>query len=133
MLYGQFICGPRVEARGLEPPKKLSGKIGPVDEVRKVAKFPEFFEFLYRILPRILLRISPNFVRIFCALFPGRWRPQKFHQKSPPFFNAKSPGKFEENIHKSFLESMQTKFSLNFLQKSPGRTGGMAHKGLQNL
>ena len=72
-------------------------------------KFPEFFEFSSRILPRILLRISPNFSRTFRASFRGRRRPEKIHQKSPPFFNAKFPGKHEENIHKILLESRQSK------------------------
>ena len=58
---------------------------------RKVAerKFPELFEFSFRILPRILLRIFPNFSRTFRASFRGRRRSKKIHQKSPPFFNAK--------------------------------------------
>ena len=37
-----------------------------------------------------------------------KWRPEKIHQKSPPFFNAKFPGKYEKNIHKMFLESRQS-------------------------
>ena len=35
----------------------------------------------------------------------GKQRPDKIHHKSPPLFNAQFPGKFEEKIHKSFLES----------------------------
>ena len=72
----------------------------PFCRVWKVAerKCPEFFEFSSRILPRILLRIFPNFLRIFCASFRGKRRPERIHQKSPPFFNAKFPGKHEKNI-----------------------------------
>ena len=32
--------------------------------------------------------------------FVGNGDQQKIHRKSPPFFNAKFPGKFEENPHK---------------------------------
>ena len=32
----------------------------------------------------------------------------KTHQKKPPLFDAKFPGKFEEKIHKNFLESGQS-------------------------
>ena len=56
-------------------------------------------------------KFSPNFLRSFRASFCGRRRPEKIHQKSPPFFNAKFPGKFEENIHKIVLESGQSKIS----------------------
>ena len=73
-------------------------------------KFPEFFEFSSRILPRILLRIFPKFLRTFRASFRGRRRPEKIHQKSPAFFNAKFPGKHEKNIHKILLESRQSNF-----------------------
>ena len=59
-------------------------------------KVPEFFELLSRILPRILLRNFPEFSRIFRASFRGKRRPEKIHQKSPPFFNAKFPGKHEK-------------------------------------
>ena len=39
----------------------------------------------------------PNFLRIFRASFRGRRTPEKIHQKSPTFFNAKFPGKHEKN------------------------------------
>ena len=45
----------------------------------------------------------------FRASFRGKWRPEKIHQKSLAIFNAKFPGKFEEKIHKSLLESGQSK------------------------
>ena len=35
-------------------------------------------------------------------------RPVTIHPDTTPSFNAKSPGKFEERIHKSFLESRQS-------------------------
>ena len=41
--------------------------------------------------------------------FVGNGDQKKNHQKSPPFLNAKFPGKFEEKVHKSFLESGQGK------------------------
>ena len=113
----QGICGfgrerkPLVNLRVFldKTKKSRNGRTG-FAKVRKVAerKFPEFFEFSSRILPRILLRISPNFSRIFRASFRGRRRPEKIHPKSPPFFNAKFPGKHEKNIHKILLESRQS-------------------------
>ena len=39
----------------------------------------------------------------------GDQKNKKSHQKYPPFFNAKFPGELEEKIHKSFLESRQSK------------------------
>ena len=59
-------------------------------------------------VPRIFRIFVPNFPRSFRASFRGKRRPEKNHQKSPPFFNAKFPGKHEENIHKMFLESRQS-------------------------
>ena len=75
----------------------------PLTYVRIVAerKFPEF-------CPEFRSEVSPNCLRSFRASFSGKRRPEKIHQKSPPFFNAKFPGKFEEKIHKSFLESGQS-------------------------
>ena len=49
-------------------------------------------------------------VHLFCFHLFCSWANQKkFTKKSPPFFNAKSSGKCEEIIHKSFLESEQSK------------------------
>ena len=54
--------------------------------VRKVAerKLPEF-------CPEFCSEFSPNFSRTFRASFRGRRRPEKIHQKSPPFFQCKIP------------------------------------------
>ena len=41
---------------------------------------PEIFEFSSRILPRILLRIFPEFLGSCRASFRGKLRPEKFHQ-----------------------------------------------------
>ena len=82
-------------------------------QVRKVAEreFPEFFKFLSRILPRILLRIFPEFFEDFSCFASWETETRKIHQKSPPFFNAKSPGKYEKDIHKMFLEGRQSKLA----------------------
>ena len=60
---------------------------------RKVAerKFPEFFEFSSRILPRICSEFSPNFSRTFRASFRGRRRPEKKSPKIPAIFQCKIP------------------------------------------
>ena len=72
--------------------------------------FPNFSNFRPEFRPEFCSEFSPNFLRIFRASFRGRRRPQKIHQKSPPFFNAKFPGKHEKNIHKVLLESRQSKY-----------------------
>ena len=61
---------------------------------------PNFSNFRPGVCPEFCSEFSPIFSWIFRALFRGKRRPEKIHQKSPPFFNAKFPGKHEENIHK---------------------------------
>ena len=77
--------------------------ISTIFEVRKVAerKFPEFFKFSSRILYRILLRSFPEFFEEFLC-FVWETETRQIHQKSPPFFNAKFPGKLEDKKHKFF-------------------------------
>ena len=65
-------------------------------------KSPNFSNFRPEFCSEKCSKLSPKFSRIFRALFAGKWRPQKIHLKSPPFFNAKSPGKLQEKIHKLF-------------------------------
>ena len=69
---------------------------------------PNFSIFRPEFCPEFCSEFSPNFSRTFRASFRGRRRPEKIHQKSPPFFNAKFPGKHEKNIHKILLESRQS-------------------------
>ena len=69
---------------------------------------PNFSNFCPEFCPEFLSEFSPNFLRSFRASFRGTRRPEKIHQKSPPFFNAKFPGKHEKNIHKILLESRQS-------------------------
>ena len=70
--------------------------------------FPNFSNFYPEFCPEFCSEFSPNILRSFRASFRGRRWPEKIHQKSLPFFNAKFPGKFEEKIHKNFLESGQS-------------------------
>ena len=70
--------------------------------------FPNFSNFRPEFSPGFCSEFSPNFLRTFRASFCGRRRPEKIYQKSPPFFNAKSPGKHEKTIHKILLESRQS-------------------------
>ena len=92
---------------------KLGGLFG--SERVQNEKSPNFSNFR----PEFCSEFSPKISRIFfCAIFPGKRRTQKIHQKSPPFFNAKSPGKVKEKIHKSLLESGPAKDCL--------RTGWMS-------
>ena len=74
-------------------------------------KVSRIFRYFVPNFPRSLHRIFPNFSRTFRASFRGRRRPEKIHQKSPPFFNVKFPGKHEKNIHKILLESRQSNIS----------------------
>ena len=60
--------------------------------------FPNFSNFRPEFCPEFCSEFSPNFSRTFRASFRGRRRPEKIHQKSPPFFNAKFPGKHEKKI-----------------------------------
>ena len=69
--------------------------------------FPNFSNFRPEFCPEFCSEFSPNFSRTFRASFRGR--PEKIHQKSPPFFNAKFPGKHEKNIQEILLESRQSK------------------------
>ena len=69
---------------------------------------PNFSNFCPEFPPEFCSEFSPNFSRSFRALFPRKRRPEKIHQKSPPFFNAKFPGNCEKLIHKMFLESRQS-------------------------
>ena len=73
---------------------------------------PNFSNFCPGFCPEFLSEFSPNFLRSFRALFRGKRRPEKIHQKSPPFFKAKFPGKYEKNIHKIFLERTQSNYWL---------------------
>ena len=57
---------------------------------------PNFSNFRPEFCPEFCSEFSPNFVRSFRASFRGKRRPEKIHQKSPPFFNAKFPGKYTE-------------------------------------
>ena len=61
-----------------------------------------FSNFCPKFCPEFRSELAPNFLRILPALFSGKRRPLKIHQKSPPFFNAKCPGKSEENFTKVF-------------------------------
>ena len=60
---------------------------------------PNFSNFCPEFLPRISLRNFPEFFEEFSCFVSWERRPEKIHQKSPPFFNAKFPGKYENNIH----------------------------------
>ena len=63
-------------------------------------------------VPDFVPNFAPNFPRIFWGLFVLRFvgdgDQKKIHQKSPPFFNTKFPGKHEIIIHKILLESRQS-------------------------
>ena len=73
---------------------------------RKVAgKFPEFLEFSVRILPRIF----PEFFEDFSCFVSWETETRKNSPKIPAIFNAKFPGKHRKNIHKTLLESRQSK------------------------
>ena len=56
-----------------------------------------------RICPEFCSKCSPRISRTFRASFRGRRRPVKIHQRSPPFFNAKFPGKHEKKTFTKFF------------------------------
>ena len=69
-------------------------------------KSPRIFRIF---VPNFAPNFAPNFPRkfsgVFVLCFVGNGDQKKFTKNPPPFFNAKFPGKFEEKIHKMFLES----------------------------
>ena len=65
--------------------------------------FPNFWNFRPGFCSEFCSEFSPNFSRTFRASFRGRRRPEKIHQKSPPFFNAKFPGKHEKKLFTKFF------------------------------
>ena len=81
-----------------------SRPVGALSQVRKVAErsFPNFSNFRSEFCPEFCSEFSPNFSKTFRASFRGRRRPEKMHQKSPPFFNAKFPGKHKKIFTKFF-------------------------------
>ena len=106
------------ESNFLRPPKLvLQGAlyVSPPPQNRTIlgqkscrTKLPRIFRiFVLNLAPNF----APNFPRIFrdffVLRFVGETETWKNHQKAPPFFNAKFPGKHEQNIHKMFLESRQ--------------------------
>ena len=50
-----------------------------------------------------LSAFSPKILRSLRASFRGKRRPAKIRQKSPPFFNAKFPGKYEKKKFTRFF------------------------------
>ena len=64
-----------------------------VRKSRRRTQVPRIFRIF---VPNFAPNCAPNFLRSFRASFRGKLRPEKNHQKSPHFFNKKSPGKFEE-------------------------------------
>ena len=81
-------------------------------------------------VPDFAPNVAPNFPRIFRGLFVLRFvgdgEQKKIHQKSPPFFNAKFPGKHEKIIHKVLLESRQSNTFFGLENVAPA--GGALHK-----
>ena len=74
--------------------------------------FPNFSNFRPEFCPEFLLRIFPEFFEEFSCFASRETEARKNSPKIPPFFNAKFPGKFEEKIHKMFLESGQSNISI---------------------
>ena len=94
--------------KGSPCPKDLLTKLFRSEKLQNESS-PNFSNFRPEFCPEFCSEFSPNFSRIFRASFRGKRRPEKIHQKSPPFFNAKFPGEHEKNIHKHFLESRKSK------------------------
>ena len=75
-------------------------------------KSPNFSNFCTGFFSEFCSDFSPNFLRIFRALFPGKRRPLKIHQEAPPFFNAKSlAGKVKEKITKVSWRAGKLRYS----------------------
>ena len=89
-----------------------------------------FLNFRSEFSPEFSSELPPNFRELFVLCFPGNGG-HKIHQKSLPFFNAKSPGTCKKNIHNIFLAGRQIKllsklpfsnlpFSFSLKRDSPG-------------
>ena len=80
-----------------------------MNKVRKGAKqrVPEFRFELF--CPDVALNF-PQIVKDLSRFVSWERRLPEIHQKSRPFFNAKSPGKLKEEIHKGCLESRQSNY-----------------------
>ena len=96
--------------RGGKTPTPRFGKTARFTRSEKLQNeaSPNFLDFRPEFCPEFCSEFYPNCSRSFRASFCGKRRPEKIHQKSPPFFNAKFPGNFESKFHKSFLESGQS-------------------------
>ena len=70
---------------------------------------PKFSNFCPEFCQEFCSEFSPNFSRSFRASFRGKRRQEKIHQKSPPFFNAKFPGRYEKKIHYLFWRAGKVK------------------------
>ena len=82
---------------------------------------------IFKISSRTLLRIFPNYSRSFRASFRGRRRPEKIHQKSPPFFNANPQANPKKKSTKVFWRAGKVILSQ---RKVTGRhKGGFVIKG----
>ena len=99
--------------------RRFSAYGGDLGQKGRRTKSPRIFEFSPRISLRILLRIFPEIFQDFSCFVSWETETTKNSPKIPPFFNAKSPGKVKEKIHKSFLESRQTKGDQHIV--APGR------------
>ena len=73
-------------------------------------KVSRVFEFSSRILPRILLRIFPEFFKDFSCFVSWETETRKNSPKIPTIFQCKFPGKHEKNIHKMFWREGQVIF-----------------------
>ena len=119
---GLSICIPLGKKYVLQPSLAFSGRVvdeeSPVPNTSTLAilsgqkiaerKFPEFFRIFVTAFAPNFAPNCPDISRIFRASFHLKRRPEKIHQKSPPFFNAKFPGKYEKYINNILLESRQS-------------------------
>ena len=94
--------------RGREGVCSELGDFGGQESCRtKVSRI--FRIFVPNFAPNFAPNFPPEFLEDFSCFVSWRRRPEKIHQKSPPFFNANFPGKHEKNIHKILLESRPSK------------------------
>ena len=91
--WSRLATGPSACLRWLWLACEMRSKVKCVHE-----KSPSFSEFSFR----ILLRIFPEFSRIFRALLPGKRRPQKFHQKIPAIFQCQIPWQTQRKNSQKF-------------------------------
>ena len=87
-----------------------------LDYVRSEKLQNESFPNVRIFFPNFALNFAPDFPQIFkefSCFVSWETETRKIHLKSPPFYHCKTPREVRRKIHKTFLESEQSKIMKN--------------------